>query len=299
MDSPYSHELEVAIRAVQSAAKISQSVLTANDKGTVKKDDASPVTIADFAIQALLTTTIHHAFPNDSFVGEESSAELREDPVLMNRVWELLHRFENDQTLFFKLPDSPEHMCDMIDKCGFGEPGGSTAGRVWVFDPERTDLGKQPWWEMNDKPDAINVALLEGSKQVLSVVGCPTLNLVEASGPIHNGTVDATGRGSVVFAVKGHGTFVRPLIEPPNGVVIRKIVPPHNASTTAAELRPVSCYEMLDSGVDDAHQAIMKRLGVHDKGCDFLAWVLRWVMLGVYVQNPQTEQSLSINQVER
>ncbi|KAI0166178.1 carbohydrate phosphatase [Xylariaceae sp. FL1272] len=280
MDSPYSHELQIAIRAVQSAAKISQSVLTTSDKGTVKKDDASPVTIADFAIQALLTTTIHYAFPNDTFVGEESSAELKEDPVLLNRVWELLHRVENDETLFYKLPDSPEHMCEMIDKCGFGEPGGSTAGRVWVFDPidgTKTFVERQACECLI--LDAINVALLEGSKQVLSVVGCPTLNLVEAGGSIHNSTVDATGRGSIAFAVKGHGTYVRPLIEPPNGIVIRKIVPQHSASTTAAELRPVSCYDMLDSGVDDAHQAIMKRLGADDKGCDFLAWVLRWVML--------------------
>ncbi len=47
----------------------------------LEKDDLSPVTVADFAIQALLTATIHAAYPEDKFVGgEESAAGLREHP---------------------------------------------------------------------------------------------------------------------------------------------------------------------------------------------------------------------------
>ncbi|KAJ8124938.1 hypothetical protein O1611_g8702 [Lasiodiplodia mahajangana] len=42
---------------------------------------------------------------------------------------------------------------------------------------------------------------------------------------------------------------------------------------------------MLDSGVDDAHKAVMARLGIASKGCDFLAWVLRWVTLGLGLAN--------------
>lgn len=132
MESPYSHELQVAIRAVQSAAKISQWVLSSDDKGTVEKDDLSPVTIADFAIQALLTATVHAAFPDDGFVGEESAAELRENPLLLSRVWELPLRLRDDEAkALCKLPRSPEEMCEMIDKCGLGEPGGPESGRVW------------------------------------------------------------------------------------------------------------------------------------------------------------------------
>ncbi|KAK5631809.1 hypothetical protein RRF57_007523 [Xylaria bambusicola] len=132
MDSPFSHELQMAIRAVQSAAKISQWVLSSDDKGTVEKDDLSLVTIADFAIQALLTSTVHGIFPDDKFVGEESAAELRDNPPLLNRVWELLLRLQDDEARSLcKLPRSPEEMCEMIDKCGFGEPGGSESGRIW------------------------------------------------------------------------------------------------------------------------------------------------------------------------
>ncbi|KAI1354508.1 carbohydrate phosphatase [Xylaria sp. FL0043] len=281
MDSPYSHELQVAIGAVQSAAKISQRVLSADDKGTVEKDDLSPVTIADFAIQALLTATIYDVFPDDNFVGEESAAELRDNPVLLNRVWELLLRLRDDDEVKTrcKLPRSPEEMCEMIDKCGLGEPGGSDSGRVWVFDPidgTKTFVRREAY--------AINVALLEGGKQMLSVVGCPTLP-TNASGPIENTTVDPTGLGTIVFAVKGHGTYVRPLIETPGEEVVVRKLEPHSTSASVADLRPVSCYHMLDSGVDEAHEAIFARLGITTKGCDFLAWVLRWVALGLGLAN--------------
>lgn len=127
------------------------------------------------------------------------------------------------------------------------------------------------------------MALLEGGRQVLSVVGCPTLP-VDANGPIGNSTVDPTGQGSIAFAVKGRGTYVRPLFETSGEVVVRKIEP-LAASATVADLRAVSCYHMLDSGVDDAHEAVHARLGINTKGCNFLAWVLRWVTLGLGLAN--------------
>lgn len=275
MDSGYSHELQIAIRAVQSAAKISQSVLPSEDKGIVEKDDLSPVTIADFAIQALLTATICDAFPDDKFVGEESAADLRENPLLLDRVWGLLLGLRDDEAeSLCKLPRSPEEMCEMIDRCGFGEPGGLESGRVWVFDPidgTKTFVCREAY--------AINVALLERGRQVLSVVGCPTLP-ADASGVMCNTTVDQSDQGSIVYAVRGHGTYIRPLVETPGGGVTPRRVEPHAESAALADLRVVSCYRMLDSGVDDAHEAIAAKLGITAEGCDFLAWVLRWVALG-------------------
>ncbi|KAI0115428.1 carbohydrate phosphatase [Daldinia grandis] len=280
MDSPYSKELTVAIAAIQSAAKLSQAVISVEDKGVIEKDDLSPVTVADFAIQALLTATIHHAFPEDRFVGEESAADLRANPVLLGQVWRLLRRLEDDQAKSLcKLPEDADQMCEMIDWCGFGEPGGPQAGRVWVFDPidgTKTFVRREAY--------AINVALLQGSSQVLSVVGCPTIS-VNATAPITNTSVDPTGRGCIVFAVKGHGTYTRPLIaSSPNEAQARRIEP-HTEAESSKALRPVSCYNMLDSGVDDVHQLIMDKLNIENRGCDLLAWVLRWVTLGIGLAN--------------
>ncbi|KAI0006486.1 carbohydrate phosphatase [Xylariaceae sp. FL0662B] len=275
MDSPHAREFQVAIGAIQSAAKLSQAVISIEDKGVIEKDDLSPVTVADFAIQALLTATIHHAFPNDKFVGEESSADLKSNPALLDRVWKLLRRLESDEAeSLCKLPVSSEQMCEMIDWCGFGEPGGPSAGRVWVFDPidgTKTFVQRQAY--------AINVALLEGGKQVLSIVGCPTIP-VDAKPPVTNDTIDPTGRGSIAFAARGYGTYVRPLIGSLNEVQIHKINP-ISEILESKDFRPVSCYNMLDSGVDDVHKLVMDKLGIQSRGCDLLAWVLRWVTLGL------------------
>ncbi|KAI6087400.1 carbohydrate phosphatase [Hypoxylon rubiginosum] len=280
MDSPYSKELRVAIGAVQSAAKLSQAVISNDDKGVVQKDDLSPVTVADFAIQALLTATIHHAFPSDKFVGEESAAELKNNPLLLDRVWNLLQRLrEDEEQSLCKLPESPEQMCDMIDWCGFGEPGGMEAGRVWVFDPidgTKTFVQHMAY--------AINVALLEGSKQVLSIVGCPTLSM-DAKSPVTNTSLDPTGRGCIAFAAKGYGTYVCHLVgTSPEDAQARKIEPLAEIASSQ-ELRPVSCYNMLDSGVDDVHRIVQENLNIKTQGCDLLAWVLRWVTLGIGLAN--------------
>ncbi|KAI0835625.1 carbohydrate phosphatase [Hypoxylon sp. FL0890] len=280
MDSPYPRELKVAIGAIQSAAKLSQAIISIDDKGVIEKDDLSPVTVADFAIQALLTSTIHHAFPDDKFVGEESAADLRNNPVLLDRAWNLLQMLQEDEAMSLcKLPESPEKMCEMIDWCGFGEPGGPQAGRVWVFDPidgTQTFVRREAY--------AINVALLEGSRQVLSIVGCPTLS-ADASAPVTNTSLDPTRRGCIVFAAKGYGTYVRPLAASSSHDEQARRIEPHTMTESSQTLRPVSCYNMLDSGVDDVHQLIMERLNIQTRGCDLLAWVLRWVSLGLGLSN--------------
>lgn len=279
MDSPYSRELQAAAKVVQQAAKLSQSVISAEDKGVVEKDDLSPVTVADFAIQALLTASIHHVFPADKFVGEESADELRGNAVLLDRVWSLLQRLkEAEAESLCKLPATPEQMCEMIDWCGNGIPGGPESGRVWIFDPID---GTQTF--VKGQAYAINVALLEGGKQLLSIIGCPTIP-VDAEIPITNVTSDPTGRGSLVFAARGYGAYVRPLVGTAADVQIRKIEP-HAEKATIADLRSVTCFNTLVSGVDDAHQTIVERLGVEFPGCDLLGWVPRWVTLALGAAN--------------
>ncbi|ORY72059.1 3',5'-bisphosphate nucleotidase [Pseudomassariella vexata] len=291
MDSPYAQEIKTAIIAIQSAAQLSQGILTSSDKGTISKDDLSPVTVADFAIQALLTSTLHAAFPNDGFVGEESADELRSNEVLRTRVWELLQtltlRPQNqavdvDQPKCI-LPTTPEEMCDLIDLCGTGVPGGLDAGRKWVFDPidgTKTFVRGEMY--------AINVALLSGGQQVLSIVGCPTLS-IEATAPVRNDTLDPKGEGCIVFAARGHGTWVR-VLKKKGGADDHepKRVPAHALTASKSDLRSVSCVHLLESGIDTAHEEVAARLGVSFPGCDLLGWVPRWVVLALGLANMTT-----------
>lgn len=279
MDSPYRRELQVAIEAQQYAARISQAVISTQDKGVLEKDDLSPVTVADYAIQALLTATIHHSFPDDKFVGEESSAQLKENPILLDRVWSLLQRFAptSPDTALCKTPASKEQTCEMIDWCGNGVPtpaGGDANVRTWVFDPidgTKTFVRGEMY--------AVNMCLLQGGKQIVGVVGCPVLSM-DAQAPVSNGSVDPTGTGCILFAVRGHGAYVRPLPGSWEAVEPRKL-----PRRTEADLRSVTCFRLLDSGVDDVHEAVAATLGIESPGCDLLGWVPRWATLALGLAN--------------
>ena len=283
MDSPYKRELEVAIRVVEQAARLSLAVLPNQDKGAVEKVDAAsehernlgPVTIGDFAIQALLTSSLHAAFPSDSFVGEEDASALRDNAVLRQRVWETLQQTvapDAEAEADIVLPASAAEMCDMIDRCQ-SVPG---AGRVWVFDPidgTKTFLRREMY--------AINVALIVDGQQTVAVVACPLLSpepptASHSQATIQNSSIDPTGRGSLLYAVKGHGAYVRPLLSDEAGPGCARRL--HDCGTTRL-LRPVTCDFLQDSALDGVHRAVAARLGVAYPGSDLLGWVPRWAAL--------------------
>lgn len=276
MNSPYKKEITTAIKAVQQAAKISRTVLSDHDLGIISKDDLSPVTVADFAIQALLTAIIHAAFPADQFVGEESSKDLRANPKLLDRVWNLLSQIGIDQIeLSPSLPKDKSQMCEMIDWCGQGEPGGHD--RVWIFDPidgTKTFVRGEMY--------AVNIALLEKGKQVVSVVGLPLLS-TEAQAPIRDDTIDPKSVGSILFAAEGHGTHIRPLDRHPEDESRDHQIPLHAAAEDLplTALRSVTCYGTLDSGIDSVHEKVAKSLGIAFPFNDLLGWVPRWAILAL------------------
>lgn len=87
MNSEQTSEKQIAIDAVLKAIPLCQQVeadMVAED--TVEKEDGSPVTVADFATQALICQVLGEAFPEYPIVAEEDSQELWENPQLMQRV---------------------------------------------------------------------------------------------------------------------------------------------------------------------------------------------------------------------
>ncbi|KAL2158760.1 hypothetical protein VTH06DRAFT_3951 [Thermothelomyces fergusii] len=287
MDSSYRRELETAIAVIQTAAQISREVLAAAatrgdddeaDPGTfdVVKDDLSPVTVADFAIQALLRRALGNAFPDDGFVGEESADELRRDGRLLSRVLAVLARC-GAGALFRDADD----LCGAIDSCTTTlTPGATGPARVWVFDPidgTKTYIRREQY--------AINIALLEGGRQVVGVVACPLLS-ADATAPVTDRSVDPTGRGCILYAVRGHGAHVRPLFAGEPGAVPSRRLPRHaDEAASPDHLRSVTCWALLDSGVDAVHQRVAEQLGVPFPGCDLLGWVPRWAVMAMGAAN--------------
>jgi len=86
----FQKELDTALEAVQKAGtlcrKAQETLVTAE---TVEKKDRSPVTIADFGSQAVITRFLKQNFPQDAVVGEESAKVLRENAALRERVFGL------------------------------------------------------------------------------------------------------------------------------------------------------------------------------------------------------------------
>jgi hypothetical protein len=54
---------------------------------TLSKHDASPVTVGDFASQAMALKVLHEKFPCDMYIAEEGSEALRNDQDLLEKVW--------------------------------------------------------------------------------------------------------------------------------------------------------------------------------------------------------------------
>ncbi|KAK4670776.1 hypothetical protein QC764_611750 [Podospora pseudoanserina] len=286
MDSPLRHELNLALGLARQAALISRTVLSGfllthqkSEVDSVTKSDFSPVTVADFAIQALLAGTLSKAFPDDGLVGEESADELRKDPRLLQKVAAVLKVAKGWEAR------DENHVCDVIDLCK-----GEGKGRTWVFDPidgTKTFLKGQQY--------AINIALLaegegwRGREEVMSVVACPlldwTLGAMGEATVINDASVDKTGKGAVIYCVKGHGVFVEPLFNKTDDEKPRR-VPQHAGQVTAIEeLKSVTCWQSLDSGVDTMHERVAERLGMDFPGNDLLGWVNRWVCLALGLAN--------------
>ncbi|KAM3541293.1 hypothetical protein ARSEF1564_005792 [Beauveria bassiana] len=202
-----------AERRIASAAVHYASVLTKSVMRSIKhvsKKDSTPVTVADFAVQALLIGTLSQAFPADGFLGEESAAALRQDAVLCQQVWELVSSTEawsgaaaSQAATLTRPPGSPEEMMELIDRGGLGN--GGRHGRTWVMDPID---GTATFIESGQY--AVAVALIQDGKEVLGVVGCP--NLALDLDHLESVPTDDEGYGFIVSAVHGdQGVLVQPV----------------------------------------------------------------------------------------
>ncbi|KAK5069908.1 hypothetical protein LTR64_007910 [Lithohypha guttulata] len=238
MSTPtYTEELSVALKAVRLASLLTKShLLTYLSKQSVvseeTKSDASEVTVADFAAQAVIIAAIHAAFPDDNFIAEESGEMLREDQGLSERVWDLVEKAmeiaartdEGDGAavdelrrgdVTMSLPGSPADMVDIIDK---GQKGGqaerSRSGRTWILDPidgTKTYIRGHQY--------AVCLCLVDEGEQKVAVLGCPNLDLQRmnlAEEDVKDGTIvigetvvdPAPDGGWILSAVKGEGTHI-------------------------------------------------------------------------------------------
>lgn len=183
-------ETAFAIDAVRRAALLVKHIQAEMVTRALTKDDRSPVTVADFAAQALVGYLLEQTFPGLSLVGEENSAILQtpeERDTLLT-----ITRFVGEV-----IPQAtPEKVCAWIDR-GAGE----AEARYWTLDPIDGTKGF-----LRDAQYAVALALVVDGQPQVGALGCPNLT--------GGYQVDLRGEGSLLIAARGEGSWVTALEGP-------------------------------------------------------------------------------------
>ncbi|KAJ4748430.1 hypothetical protein LUZ62_082835 [Rhynchospora pubera] len=223
-------ELEVAVKAVQMACGLCQRVqeallLPAGQNSGLKtsKDDRSPVTVADWAVQATVSWVLSQCFGEEhtSIIAEEDESELSsaESTPLLDLVVSSVNRCLREAPSYgLPGPERELRRTEIVELIGRCNSRGGPKGRFWVLDPVDGTLGF-----VRGDQYAIALALIEDGEVVLGVLGCPNYPMKKEWLNYHqryyrlvsNLSPPAFGswhKGCVLYARKGGGqAWMQPL----------------------------------------------------------------------------------------
>lgn len=222
-------QLTPALRAVVLASRLCRSVQARLDQlRAITKDDKSPVTVADFASQAVICRTLREELGPVAIVAEESSAFLR-DPAHAAHLGAAL---DAAREVWQGVTESA--FLDAID-LGAGEPPAASADAAfWTLDPIDGTKGF-----LRGQQYAVSLSLIRAGRPVLGVLGCPNLAL-DRDTPL-----DApAGQGTLCWTVDGAGSFEAPIDDPDRALAqAYRLLSPG----------PVHSPLILCSSVEEAH----------------------------------------------
>ncbi|HRV08250.1 MAG TPA: 3'(2'),5'-bisphosphate nucleotidase [Acidobacteriota bacterium] len=207
------------VETARESCHVAESVWQESAGRAVLKEDSSPVTVADFAVQAVIARRLQMRFPEEPLVAEESPGLLRQNPELRAQVLRFVRAVEpntEDDGLIAAL-----------------ERGGSEVSeRCWILDPIDGTKGF-----MRGDQYAIALARLEQGDVTWAVLGCPRYPLGrEERGPAeeHTGALflAARERGAWLLSSRTGGTTatrieVSPTEDPATAVLVRSVENEH------------------------------------------------------------------------
>ncbi|MFQ6621291.1 hypothetical protein Gotur_002230 [Gossypium turneri] len=223
----YGKELNLAVRIVHMACslcqKVQQSLVSAASGHVLAKDDDSPVTIADWSVQATVSWLLSEFLEGRSvsIVAEEDVQTLSKPEAssllsaVVNTVNECLAEAPKYGLQCPKKVLGTSQILEAISRCN--STGGPT-GRHWVLDPVDGTLGF-----VRGDQYAVALGLIEDGKLVLGVLGCPNYpmkkellnynhqcNQIKPTSPPSS---DIWQKGCVMYARRGTGqAWMQPLI---------------------------------------------------------------------------------------
>jgi len=201
----YEQDLAIAIKAASLAARLCQSVqksLLQTD--TQAKMDSSPVTVADYGSQALVSFVLERELQSGVFsmVAEEDSGDLQKNDAqdMVERITALVNETISNDSAYNISPLTTGDVLAAIDR---GKSEGGPHGRHWVLDPIDGTKGF-----LRGDQYAVALGLLDEGEVILGVLACPNLpwTSVSISARPSNDPI-----GCLFSARKGAGTTVQPL----------------------------------------------------------------------------------------
>lgn len=210
---------------------------------TFTKANGSPVTVADFVVQAFVASRLGRHFPEDPLVAEEDASALRADAQseVGDRVLRLVRQM---------LPGTgveKEHMFAWIDR------GQDVCGkRFWTLDPIDGTKGL-----LRGGQYVIALALVVDGTVKIGMVGCPRLSIARASASQADvsdhavlAAVEDGADGGIAIAVRNRGAWWMPL---DSGRLTRLSV---SRESNPAQMRTLHSRESRHSDVEELHRIL-------------------------------------------
>ena len=190
-------EMHFAIQAVSTACFLVKSIQRETILQFLEKEDRSPVTVADFSVQAVVAMMLEETYPGSELVGEESADALRspKGALVLPQVLSYIKRI--------RPKIQPESLIDWIDR-GAACPSGS----YWVLDPVDGTKGF-----LRGGQFAVALAYLRDGIVQLGVLGCPSLGLLSSNW--------TSSQGVLFAAARGKGAWVSFSIEKPDFIPMK------------------------------------------------------------------------------
>ncbi|XP_031256315.1 PAP-specific phosphatase HAL2-like [Pistacia vera] len=247
LEAKYSKELDVAVRAVQMACflcqKVQENFISKSNNQVHSKDDNSPVTVADWSVQATVSWLLSESFgsKNVSIVAEEDVQSLSkaEAAGLLEAVVKTVNNCLAEAPRFGLqgplIPLGTSEVLEAISRCN---SNGGPKGRFWALDPVDGTLGF-----VRGDQYAVALSLIENGEPVVGVLGCPNYPMRKEWLSYHHRyhriiskltppTSESWDKGCVMYARRGSGeAWIQPLIQGNKKLVWPNSARPVNVSS--------------------------------------------------------------------
>ncbi|GLT45618.1 hypothetical protein SLA2020_194380 [Shorea laevis] len=207
----YHKELEAAVAVVEKACRICVDVQKSLfSKGRIlEKNDQTPVTVADFGVQALVSLELSKLFPSVPLVAEEDSGFLRSNNLVDSVVKVVSDKASSRDKML-----SQADVLEAIDRGGKGGfDFGTKPATYWILDPID---GTRGFVKGSKALYVVGLALVVEGEIVLGVMGCPNWledHSCKSSTEVQGYKISTSKPGIIMIAHTGCGTWTKNLID--------------------------------------------------------------------------------------